>query len=180
MKTYIFLANGFEEIEALYPWDLLLRAGVDVTLVSINDDTAVTGTHGLTVNADITAKELVLPEGEICTVLPGGMPGASNLDADTTVDRYIAHSAKNGHLAAICAAPFVLGRRGLLDQKEATCFPGFEDELKGAFISDKKVVTSGNVTTARGMGVAFEFGKELIRVLCGGEKAEQIAKATQA
>ena len=180
MKTYIFLANGFEEIEALCPWDLLLRAGVDVTLVSINNDTAVTGTHGLTVNADITAKELGLPEGEICTVLPGGMPGSSNLDTDATVDRYIAHSAKNGHLAAICAAPFVLGRRGLLDQKEATCFPGFEDELKGAFISDKKVVTSGNVTTARGMGVAFEFGIELIRVLCGCEKAEQIAKATQA
>lgn len=180
MKTYIFLANGFEEIEALCPWDLLLRAGVDVTLVSINDDTAVTGTHGIEVKADITAKELGQPEGKICTVLPGGMPGSSNLDADAVVDRYIAHSAKNGHLAAICAAPFVLGRRGLLDQKEATCFPGFEDELKGAILSDKKVVTSGNITTARGMGVAFEFGKELIRVLCGSEKAEQIAKATQA
>ena len=127
MKTYIFLANGFEEIEALCPWDLLLRAGVDVTLVSINKDRAVTGTHGITVCADITAAELPEPEGEICTVLPGGMPGSSNLDADPTVDRYIAHSAKNGRLAAICAAPFVLGRRGLLDQKEATCFPGFED-----------------------------------------------------
>lgn len=180
MKTYIFLANGFEEIEALCPWDLLLRAGVDVTLVSINKDTAVTGTHGIIVNADTTADTLGEPEGQICTVLPGGMPGASNLDADPIVDSYITHSAKNGHLAAICAAPFVLGRRGLLNGKEATCFPGFEDELKGAVLSDKKVVTTENITTARGMGVAFEFGKELIRVLCGNEKAEQIAKATQA
>ncbi len=180
MKTYIFLANGFEEVEALAPWDLLLRAGVDVTLVSINEDTAVTGTHGLMVKAEITAAELPEPKGNICTVLPGGMPGASNLDANETVDRYIAHSAKNGHLAAICAAPFVLGRRGLLEGKEATCFPGFEDELKGAVISDKKVVTSKNITTARGMGVAFEFGIELIRVLCSAQDAERIAKATQA
>ena len=180
MKTYIFLANGFEEVEALAPWDLLLRAGVDVTLVSINGTTAVTGTHGLTVNAQITAAELPEPEGRICTVLPGGMPGASNLDADATVDRYIAHSAKEGHLAAICAAPFVLGRRGLLEGKEATCFPGFEDELTGAVLSDKKVVTSGNVTTARGMGVAFEFGIELIRVLTSPDDAERIKNATQA
>lgn len=179
MKTYIFLANGFEEIEALSPWDLLLRAGVDVTLVSINEDKNVTGTHGLCVRADITAAELPAPEGEICTVLPGGMPGASNLDSNKVVDSYIGHSAKNGHLAAICAAPFILGKRGLLAGKEATCFPGFEGELTGSLSTEKRVVTSGNITTARGMGVAFEFGIELIRVLCSPEEAEKIARSTQ-
>lgn len=179
MKTYIFLANGFEEVEALAPWDLLLRAGVDVTLVSINDTTEVKGTHGLCIKADMTAKELPEPEGEICTVLPGGMPGASNLDKNGIVDRYIAHSAANGHLAAICAAPFVLGKRGLLDGLEATCFPGFEEELKGAVISDKKVVTDKNITTARGMGVAFEFGIELIRLLSSNEEADRISAMTQ-
>ena len=179
MKTYIFLANGFEEVEALAPWDLLLRAGLDVTLVSINETTEVKGTHGLSVKADMTAAELPEPEGEICTVLPGGLPGSSNLDENGIVDKYIAHSASNGHLAAICAAPFVLGRRGLLEGLEAICYPGFEDELKGAVISEKKVVTSKNITTARGMGVAFEFGVELIRVLCSPEEADRISGVTQ-
>lgn len=179
MKTYIFLADGFEESEALVPWDLLLRAGVDVTLVSINNTLEVKGTHGLCVRAELTADMLPAPSGEICTVLPGGMPGASNLDEAPAVGRYIAHSASCGHLAAICAAPFVLGRRGLLRGLEATCFPGFEDELEGAVVSDKKVVTDKNITTARGMGVAFEFGIELVRVLCSPQKADDISAATQ-
>ena len=179
MKTYIFLADGFEETEALCPWDLLLRAGVPVRLVSINRDEYVTGTHGLRVRADLTAASLGEPEGDICVVLPGGMPGAANLDRDATVDKFVAHAAKHGHLGAICAAPFVLGVRGLLRGKEATCFPGFEDKLSGAVLSGKKAVTDGNVTTARGMGAAFEFGCELIRALCGPEAAEKVSAATQ-
>ena len=179
MKAYIFLADGFEETEALCPWDLLLRAGVDVTTVSINDTAAVAGTHGLRVQADITARELgSCPDGA-CVVLPGGMPGASNLDADPAVSRFIDRAAKTGHVAAICAAPYLLGARGLLDGREATCFPGFEDKLRGARISDRRVVTDGNITTARGMGVAFEFGIELIRVLCGKETADRVVRSTQ-
>ncbi len=179
MQTYIFLADGFEETEALCPWDLLLRAKVPVKLVSINRDPYVTGTHGLRVCADITADSLPEPEGEICVVLPGGMPGASNLDADPTVDRYIAHAAKHGHLGAICAAPFVLGKRGVLCGLEATCFPGFEDKLEGAKLSDKKAVTDGRVTTACGMGAAFEFGIELVAALCGRQTAEAVSRATR-
>ena len=179
MKAYIFLADGFEETEALCPWDLLLRAGVPVKLVSINRDEYVTGTHGLRVKADITAASLCEPEGDICVVLPGGMPGAANLDRDPTVDKYVAHAAKHGHLGAICAAPFVLGVRGLLRGKEATCFPGFEDKLQGARISEKKAVTDGNITTARGMGAAFEFGVELIAALCGDDIARKVSAATR-
>lgn len=179
MKTYIFLADGFEETEAICPWDLLLRAGVDVTTVSINKTDAVTGTHGLRVHADTVAADLPAPDGEFCVILPGGMPGASNLDADPTVDRYVMHAAKHGHLGAICAAPYVLGVRGILDGKEAVCFPGFEDKLIGAVISDKKAVTDKNVTTARGMGAAFEFGVELIRALCGDAAAEKVIRSSQ-
>ena len=179
MRTYIFLADGFEETEALCPWDLLLRAKVPVKLVSINESGYVTGTHGLRVRADVTAADLGEPEGEICVVLPGGMPGAANLDRDPTVDKYVAHAAKHGHLGAICAAPFILGVRGLLSGRRAVCFPGFEDKLRGAVVSDQKVVTDGNITTARGMGVAFEFGVGLIEAVCGKDTAERVAAATQ-
>lgn len=179
MKVYIFFADGFEETEAICPWDLLIRAGLDVTTVSINKKTSVTGTHGLRIETDVTASRLPAPEKGICVILPGGMPGASNLNADPTVDAYVRAAAENGHLGAICAAPFIPGVRGLLSGREATCFPGFEDKLAGALPSDKKVVTDGNVTTARGMGVAFEFGVELIRVLCGEEAADKIARGTQ-
>lgn len=179
MQTFIFLADGFEETEALCPWDILLRAGVPVKLVSVNESEFVTGTHSLKVKADLTTASIGKPEGEICVVLPGGMPGAANLDRDPTVDLYIAHAAKHGHLAAICAAPFILGTRGLLAGKEATCFPGFEDKLCGARLSEKKAVTDGNVTTARGMGAAFEFAIELVSALCGKDTARKVSEATQ-
>ena len=180
MKVYIFLANGFEENEALVPWDLLIRAGADVSTVSINQTDTVTGSHGLRVHADMTAGELPVPSGDVCVVLPGGMPGASNLDADPAVDAYLTHAIASGHAAAICAAPFILGRRGYLAGREATCFPGFEGELAGARISERRVVTDGNVTTARGMGVAFDFGIELIRVLFGEERAFRVRRDSQA
>lgn len=181
MKVYIFFADGFEETEALCPWDLLKRAGADVTTVSINADRKVKGSHGLIMTTDICTSRLPeTPEGDIMVVLPGGMPGASNLDGDKYVDKYVKYASENGHLAAICAAPFILGKRGLLAQKAATCFPGFEKDLFGAAITQKKVVTHGNITTAKGMGVAFEFGLELIRVLFGEEKAAEIKVQVQA
>ncbi|MBQ7161588.1 MAG: DJ-1/PfpI family protein [Clostridia bacterium] len=179
MDTYIFLADGFEEVEALCPWDLLLRAGVPVKLVSINADENVTGTHGLKVRADVTAASLGEPKGKICVVLPGGMPGAANLDADPVVDKYVAHAAKHGHLGAICAAPFILGKRGILSGKEATCYPGFEGQLEGARLSAKKTVTCRNVTTSRGMGLAYRFGIELVSEICGKDAARKVCRATQ-
>ena len=173
---YMFLANGFEEIEALCPLDLLRRAGIEVTTVGIGGD-MIRGAHGITVQADI-------PEGMFAdaapemVILPGGMPGSKNLDENRTVDTVLKVAARRGaYLAAICAAPMVLGHRGLLQGKEAICYPGFEKELTGAEISDKKVVCDGNIITAAGMGVALEFGLKLVEVLKGKEVADDLRSA---
>lgn len=178
--VYLFLANGFEEIEALCPLDLLRRAGVEVKTVAISaEGLAVTGAHGITVMADMAETDLD-PEAEML-ILPGGMPGAANLDASPTVDAAIASAVKRGSfLAAICAAPMILGRRGLLAGREAICFPGFEDELKGAVLSSARVVRDGRVITAAGMGVALDFGLALVAALQGDGAAEKLRSAVLA
>ena len=168
---YVFLADGFEEIEALAPVDLLRRAGVSVQTVGITGKT-VTGSHNISVTADILPEEVVLNEAVQAVVLPGGMPGAKNLDADETVSRAIAFAAEKGKLlCAICAAPFLLGKRGLLQGKTAICFPGFEADLTGAEISEQSVCRDGNIITAKGMGVATEFGLKIVEAL-SDEKTE--------
>ncbi|MBE6687399.1 MAG: DJ-1/PfpI family protein [Ruminococcaceae bacterium] len=178
---YIFLANGFEEIEALCPYDLLLRADIDVKTVSVNETKRVTGTHGIAVEADALISELDLDGDFSGIMLPGGMPGASNLEANEKVQAFITKANEEGKLiTAICAAPFILGNRGLLEGKEAVCFPGFEEYLKGAVISDKKVVTCGNIITAKGMGVAFDFGIETVKYFKGEEFALELKAKTQA
>lgn len=172
----ILLADGFEEIEALTPLDLLRRAGVDVRTVAIGSKIVV-GSHGIGVVCDLLCDEVNLSEVTMA-IFPGGMPGSLNLDASPFTNKIIDAVLKNGgKLAAICAAPLVLGRRGLLDGKNAICYPGFEAELVGAKISDKSVVTDGNVTTAKGMGVALEFAKELVRIVCGDEVSNRIASS---
>ncbi len=159
--TIILLADGFEEIEALAPLDLLRRAGVDAKTVSINEKT-VKGAHGISVISDLSPDEVDLDNVELA-IFPGGMPGTLNLDASPYTDEVIDAVVKNGgRVAAICAAPLILGRRGLLKGKRAVCFPGFENELIGAEVLSKNVITDGNITTARGMEVALEFGKELV------------------
>ena len=160
----VLLAEGFEELEALSPVDILRREGIDVKTVGIAG-IEVRGTHGITVRADMTADEV--NEAEVSAVIfPGGMPGSLNLDASPYADRFIAAALKNGgHIAAICAAPLVLGRRGLLRDKRATCFPGFEGELMCATVTGEPVVTDGNITTARDFRAAVEFGDELARIL---------------
>ncbi len=172
----VLLADGFEEIEALTPVDMLRRAGLDVKTVAVGSRVAI-GSHGISVICDMDAAEV--NENELTMlVLPGGMPGSLNLDASPHVDRFINAALKNGgRLAAICAAPLVLGRRGLLKGKEAICYPGFESELIGAKISEKAVVTDGNITTAKGMGAALGFATELVRIFCGEEKAKQLSEA---
>ena len=172
----VLLADGFEEIEALTPVDMLKRAGLDVVTVGINSKIAV-GSHGIAVVCDKTPDEVDL--SAVSTVIfPGGMPGSLNLDASPFSDSIIKSvTERGGRIAAICAAPLVLGRRGLLKGKRATCYPGFENELIGAIATGESVVTDGNITTAKGMGVALEFSKELITLLVSKEKAEELSSA---
>ena len=160
----VLLADGFEEIEALTPVDMLRRAGVQVKTVGVTGMTPV-GAHGISVFSDALPDDIDLNEVTMA-IFPGGMPGAINLDESPYTDRVISAVQKNGgHLAAICAAPLVLGRRGLLEGRRATCFPGFEEELRGAKISDADFVTDGNITTGRGMEYSLPFAKELVRII---------------
>ena len=173
---YEFLADGFEEVEALTPLDMLRRAGADIKTVSITDSKEVAGAHGVTMKADRLLSELTdLPE---LVILPGGMPGAKNLRASSAVCRMVTDTwQKGGFIAAICAAPFILGELGLLNGRRAICYPGFEKSLIGAEISSEKVVRDGKIITAAGMGVALEFGAELVSVLYGAETANKIMKS---
>ena len=162
----VLLADGFVEIEALTPVDMLRRAKLDVKTVGVNGKIAV-GSHGSPVVCDITADEVDLDKVSMA-VFPGGMPGSLNLDAAPFTDKVIeAVTKNNGRLAAICAAPLVLGRRGLLNGKKATCFPGFESELAGATVTGEDFVTDGNITTGKGMEYSLPFAKELVRLAEG-------------
>lgn len=172
----VLLADGFEEIEALAPVDMLRRAGLEVMTVGITGKVA-NGSHGIPVVCDAMPEDIDLGKVELA-IFPGGMPGATNLDASPYTDKVIEAVTKNGgRLAAICAAPLVLGRRGLLRGRSAICYPGFESELVGAKISEHSVVTDGNITTAKGMGVAIEFAKELVSLMADRETAERLGAA---
>ena len=173
----VLLADGFEEIEALTPVDVLRRAGLDVKTVGITNKIAV-GSHGIPVICDLTPDEVAL-DSVTLAIFPGGMPGALNLDSSPFTDEIISAVTKNGgRLAAICASPLVLGRRGLLEGKRAVCYPGFEDELVGATVpTDSSVVTDGSITTAKGMGVSLKFALELVSLLSTKEKADSISSA---
>jgi len=184
---YEFLADGFEEVEALCPLDLLRRSGEKVVTVCVSDDEnalAVTGAHGIAVKADLStaqAAELLRKGAGIdMIILPGGMPGTKNLDASALVHAFITEAAEKGaYTAAICAAPMILGKRGLLDGRKATCFPGFEEYLTGAEVGGR-VAEDGKYITACGMGAALEFGLALVRALQGEEAAEALGKAVLA
>ena len=176
--VYVFLADGFEEIEALCPIDIMRRAGISVVTVGISKKEIV-GAHNITVIADITDEELRFDEQADLIFLPGGMPGTKNLDASSSVHKMIDIALEqNSYIAAICAAPMILGKRGLLKGKNAVCYPGFEEYLSGATIpDDKNVVIDGKIITARGMGVATEFGLALVFLLCSNEKADSLRHA---
>ncbi len=175
--VYVLLADGFEEIEALYPVDLLRRAGAQVTLLSVSSSLTVTGAHGITVQADALAKDTQPKEMQLL-FLPGGMPGSRYLDESPETDRFLSCAlAEDARISAICAAPMVLGKRGLLQGRKATCFPGFEQELQGATVLPQGVVKDGNILTAAGMGWAEELGLELVSELFGAEKAKALASA---
>ncbi len=174
---YIFLADGFEEIEALAPLDLLRRAGLKCTTVGIGGR-EIAGAHGIEVKADIACSDFSGDDMEMI-MLPGGMPGTKNLDASNTVHGAIDKALEAGaFISAICAAPMILGKRGLLAGKRATCFPGFEGYLEGAEISEKRVVRDGKIITGAGMGVAIPFGLALVEALLGKETAEKLSRST--
>lgn len=175
-KIYVFLADGCEEIEALTPVDILRRAGEDVVTVSVTGKKEVTGSHQITVLADRRLEDGEFSDADFL-VLPGGMPGTLNLGKSEVLKHQILSAAKAGkHLAAICAAPSVLGELGILKGKKAVCFPGFEDRLEGAEVLEVPAVTDGNVTTGRAMGAAVEFSLALLELLQGKEAADQMAK----
>ncbi len=176
-KVSIFLAQGFEEVEALTPIDLLRRAGAQVTIVSIGEERTVTGAHGIAIGADALFDEMDFSQ-EALLVLPGGQPGTNNLKACGKLRELLADANEKGRLlAAICAAPMVFGDMGLLKGKKATCYPGCEEGLTGAEYVTDRVVVDGNITTSRGVGTAISFALSLIEQLFGKEKAEEIQKS---
>ncbi|MBQ4118940.1 MAG: DJ-1/PfpI family protein [Clostridia bacterium] len=174
--VYLFLANGFEECEAITPLDILRRANVEVKTVGIGSNT-ITGSHNITINCDTVNKNLNLDKLE-GIILPGGIPGTPNLEKDNTVQATIDYCNENGLLiCAICAAPSILGHKGLLRGKKATCYPGFEPELLGAEIINEKVVSDNNIITACGAGAASDFGFKILGYLKDERTANDIKNA---
>lgn len=176
--VYMFLADGFEETEALAPLDILRRGGVEVKTVGVTGG-YVTGAHGITVKADILPP-IALKDNTEAVILPGGGVGTQNLDASVLVKEAVQSAYSSGKLiCAICAAPSVLGKMGLLRGKKATCYPGFEKYLDGAELSEANVAESGNVITANGMGAAMDFGFAVLARLRGADKAEEVKRQIQ-
>lgn len=175
MKTiFVFLAEGFEEIEALTPVDVLRRAGLNVQTVSIMEEQVVNGAHGVPVLADAMFAD-IHPEDAEMILLPGGLPGATNLDAHEGLGQMILDFAKDAKpFAAICAAPLVLGNRGLLQGKKATCYPGFETYLQGAEYTAALVEKDDNFITGKGPGAAMEFAFAIVEKYCGIDKVTEL------
>ncbi|MDR0732864.1 MAG: DJ-1/PfpI family protein [Dysgonamonadaceae bacterium] len=175
-KVFIFLADGFEETEAVAATDVMLRGELDVTTVSVTGKLLLTGTHGIQVNARTLFENTDFSEGEML-VLPGGMPGASNLNAHGGLKNLLKQYAQEGKkLAAICAAPLILGELDLLRGKKATAYPGFESTLKGAEYVPAGVVKDGNIITGKGPGFAVDFGLAIVEELQGTAKARAVAE----
>lgn len=175
---YVFLAEGFEETEAIAPVDVMRRAKLDVKTVGVTGE-FVTSSHLVTVKADITPAEINYDEIE-GVILPGGMPGTINLEESEAVINAVKYAYENNKLVgAICAAPSILGHLGYLDGKNATCFPGFESELKGASYTANHTETDGNIITAKGAGCAVEFGHAIVSYAVSKEKADEVTEAMQ-
>ncbi len=176
--VYIFLADGFEIIEALSPVDMLRRADIEAVTVGVTGKN-VTSSCGVTVTADITIDEFSFVNVD-AVVLPGGMPGTTNLEANGVVQDTIEKAVKSDKLiCAICAAPSILGHKDLLIRREATSYPSFQSHLNGAFLSEKFVAVDGNIITARGAGVSVDFGLEIVKKLKGEDEAQRIRVSIQ-
>ncbi len=174
MKVGIICANGLEECEALLVYDLLYRAGLEVKLVGL--DEYITSSHKVTFKTDLTIKEFAYKEYD-CLILPGGLPGTTNLENDEDVSNIIDYFAENNKLlCAICAAPSILNHKGLLKEDRFACYPGFECGLKQ---NDAKAIKEGNIITAKGLGAEFEFAHEIIKALLSEEKAKEVLAKIQ-
>jgi 4-methyl-5(b-hydroxyethyl)-thiazole monophosphate biosynthesis len=169
---YIFLAEGFEEMEAFAPVDIMRRADLEVYTVGVGAK-VITGAHQIPVVADVIDCEIAPDKDCEGIILPGGMPGTLNLEKAASVQRFIDYAVENNLLiAAICAAPSILGHKGLLNGKKAVCFPGFEEQLLGANVRDDAVISDGNIITACAAGAAVEFGLKIVEYASGKAVAE--------
>lgn len=178
---YCFLATGFEEIEAITTVDMLRRVDVEVSTVSVDGDSdnIVTGAHGIPVKADMDIDNVDFENIE-GVILPGGMPGTLNLEMSEGVNKALDFCKENDlYIFAICAAPQILGHKGFLEGKNATCYPGFETELKGAILSTLPAVKDGKVITSKGPGATVEFAAEIIRELKGDNTAHELKESMQ-
>lgn len=180
MKTvYLFLADGFEEIEGLTVVDLLRRAGITCRMISITGKEIISGAHGIQITADALFEAADFKDGDML-VLPGGMPGTNYLMAHTGLKELLAsYQADGKYLAAICAAPSVLGQNGLLRGKKATCYPGFEEKLTEAVPVTDTVAVDGNIITSRGLGTAIDFALAIVEILTDSNMAKQLAASIQ-
>ena len=179
-KMAVLLAEGFEESEAVVPMDIAMRAGIEVVRLSVSGEGYVKGAHGMAVNSDAALDGYSLSDCDLL-MLPGGMPGTTNLESSPAVRAAIEEvRSHGGYLAAICAAPRMLGDMGLLDGVRATVYPGNEDHMKGADLDMKaKAVTDGLFITARGMGCAVEFGREIVTALIDAATAGKVLDSIQ-
>lgn len=182
MKAYLLLADGFEEVEALTAADIMKRAGIEVELVSVYQKAVVTGAHGFEIGTKLAFKSLEHYDAKAfgnadAVVLPGGQPGTTNLKKSAAVLEMIKeYAAKGKTVAAVCAAPTVLALAGILEGREATCFPGCEKDMKGAKVISEAAVISGNVVTGKSMGCAVDFGLAVVESLLGIDQAEKVEK----
>ena len=172
--SYIFLTTGFEEIEAIATIDVLRRAGLNVVTVSVESSKQVKGSHGVVVTADTLLEANDYSDSSIL-ILPGGTVRLGEFDFLNKL--LVSQNNAGKPIAAICAAPSLLGRLGILEGKEATCYPGFEGYLQGAKVVDKRVAVGGNVITGRGPGCTVEFALKIVEVLLGQAKRREIAEA---
>lgn len=176
-KVGIFMANGCEEIEGLTVVDILRRAGIEIDMISVMEQPQITGSHKISFICDKMMDDINADEYD-GFILPGGMPGTTTLGADSRVITHIKSFLKEGKLvAAICAAPSVLGDNDILQGKKATSYPGFEDRLKGAEVVTDPVAVDGNVITSRGMGTAINFALAIVSYFIDENKADEIGKA---
>ena len=173
--VYIALANGFEEIEALTVIDVIRRAGIDISSFSITSDKEVMGAHGITVIADCTLPKADLAKSEF-VILPGGMPGAANLRNCAKLCQELTKRANNSqNIAAICAAPFILGELGILKNKRATCYPGFENKLEGCIYTGAMVEQDDNIITGKGPAAAMDFALKIVETMADKKTSDDIA-----
>lgn len=176
-NVFVFLADGFEEVEAIATIDLLRRSGLNTTIVSIGNSLEVAGAHHIIIRADKVFVKTDFSDAD-ALVLPGGLPGVTNLYEFTPLRELIKNGYNTGKLiAAICAAPMILGELGIVQDRYATCYPSFEKHLKGYKPTEELVVVDGNVITAAGVGVSLEFALSIIRYLIGSEETNVVADA---